>query len=355
MQCRVLAIFVSLLVAGAAAKTAPTHAFLAHDQSKERSFGRRVRRGVEILEPWQDGGRAVASRHAEAQLKAHAGVVTPVAYRQALEEIVNVASSRFIGTSGNTKAAALVRQRLQGLGFQVMEQHFPYDSTPYGVLHISTSGNIIAVLEGSDLAHEVVIFGAHYDSVNWQNTNGAAPGADDDGSGLASLFMVAEAVAKSGQQRRTVVLVAFQAEEVGLMGSEAFVRDELPRLGTPVATFIADQVAYRGRPQHSNRAIFETKGRSNENVALVDTLARQAQSDGGLSGFEVNYHGFGSDHIPFLDAGYPAVLLIERDNLYYADHWGHTAQDTLDRTDAAFGSSMARLAARAVLAVASPA
>ena len=40
----------------------------------------------------------------------------------------------------------------------------------------------------SDLAHELVVFGAHYDSVNWQDTSGPAPGVDDNGSGMAAVL-----------------------------------------------------------------------------------------------------------------------------------------------------------------------
>jgi len=69
----------------------------------------------------------------------------------------------------------------------------------------------------------------------------------------------------------------------------------------------------------------------------------------------VNYAGFGSDHISLLDAGVPAVLLIERDNMYHADHFGHSARDTFDHVDAAFGAAVTRLAARALAALANPA
>merc|ERR1719199_2502076 len=79
-----------------------------------------------------------------------------------------------------------------------------------------------------------------------------------------------------------------------------------------------------------------------------------ASSKDGVDGFVVNYAGFGSDHIPLLDVGIPAVLLIEKDNMYHADRWGHSDQDNFKHIDPSFGAATTRLALQAVAALANP-
>lgn len=324
--------------------------------------GMRVRKEEEVLEPWVDSSRAVASRIRVDDLTERVAAIGAEEYNSTLSQVVELAPSRFVTRAGNRKTAEFVRERLEHLGFSVTEQSVAVSTHPYPSAPAQEgrrSGNVIGYLRGTDLRHELVTFGAHYDSVNWEELTAAAPGADDDGSGLASLLLVAETVAAEASARplrRSVAIVAFQAEELGLIGSKAFVNEELTKndWGTPVATLCADQVSYKGRALYDRKAIFETSGRSSGTDAIVDTLSHQAMADDGISGFEINYHGFGSDHMPFLDAGFPAVLLIERDNLYYADTYGHSSRDTMNNTDGAFGAAMTRLAARTILSFANP-
>merc|ERR1719213_1214403 len=99
---------------------------------------------------------------------------------------------------------------------------------------------------------------------------------------------------------------------------------------------------------------------------MVDTLAHFASlknstsrfaGDGivdGTHNFLVNYNGFGSDHMSFLDRGIPAVLLIERDDTYHSDTFGHSQDDTFEHVDVEFGASMTRLATRVVATLAWP-
>ena len=75
--------------------------------------------------------------------------------------------------------------------------------------------NLLAVKEGTEPA-ETVLVGAHHDSVR------DSPGADDNASGVAALLELARVLASS-RFRRTIVLAAFDLEEIGLLGSAALV------------------------------------------------------------------------------------------------------------------------------------
>jgi Zn-dependent M28 family amino/carboxypeptidase len=85
--------------------------------------------------------------------------------------------------------------------------------------------NVGAMLPGSDpvLSKEWVILNAHYDHLG-TSTYSYFPGADDNASGVAMLLEVAEAFALAKQKpRRTILFVAFDLEESGLLGSMHFV------------------------------------------------------------------------------------------------------------------------------------
>lgn len=322
------------------------------------------------FDPWTDSGRAAATCLTAAQLSASVGGITAANYGAEQRRFVELAPSRFIMAPGNARAAAQLRSELSSLGFAVREQPVR-EWTQHGV---PEAGNVIGFLEGADLAHEVVILGAHYDSVNWDDVKAPAPGADDDASGVAALLQAARAIvfeagrqpqwqpgagrgsSRGGRLRRSVLVVAFQAEEVGLVGSEAFVHEVILKgdYGTPVAVVVADMISFPGRGSLARRAVFETQGRAPGNLAMLDTMAHQAMADGGLAGFEVDYDGGGSDNKPFAEAGYPSVLLIERDYMYYTYHLAHSTSDGLQNTDSGFGAAMTRLAVRTVLAYALP-
>lgn len=92
--------------------------------------------------------------------------------------------------------------------------------------------NVIGFIEGTDpvLKDEVVVMGAHYDHVGL-GTYGAMHkedkgkihnGADDNGSGTCGLIELAEAFKKS-PPKRSILMIAFSAEELGILGSKYYV------------------------------------------------------------------------------------------------------------------------------------
>ena len=84
---------------------------------------------------------------------------------------------------------------------------------------------MILTIQGTDLPNEIVVLGAHLDSINGSaggSTEQTAPGADDDASGIASLTEVIRVALASGwKPKRTVKFMGYAAEEVGLRGSNA--------------------------------------------------------------------------------------------------------------------------------------
>jgi len=100
------------------------------------------------------------------------------------------------------------------------------------------TANIGGVLPGSgDLAREWVVIGAHYDHIGYGHFGSRTPslagtvhpGADDNASGTAGVLLLAESLADRAREtehpRRSILFLLFSAEEMGLLGSRAFIEE----------------------------------------------------------------------------------------------------------------------------------
>jgi len=85
--------------------------------------------------------------------------------------------------------------------------------------------NVAAVIPGKSKPDEYVIFSAHYDHIGILPAVGQdsiANGADDDASGTTAMISLAKYFKKLNQNERTLIFVAFTAEEIGMYGSKYF-------------------------------------------------------------------------------------------------------------------------------------
>lgn len=126
------------------------------------------------------------------------------------------------------------------------------------------TANIVGVLEGNDplLKDEVIIIGAHYDHLGRGGEHSLAPdrigevhnGADDNASGVAGLLELAQALAADRSAlRRSVLFIAFSAEEVGLLGSTHYVKHPIYPLERTIAMLNFDMI---GRLRESGLIIY---------------------------------------------------------------------------------------------------
>lgn len=112
----------------------------------------------------------------------------------------------------------------------------------------SPQPSIILTVRGTTMPNEVVILGGHQDSINHAGGGqlGDAPGADDDASGIAGLTEVIRVmVAKDFRPRRTVKFMAYAAEEIGLVGSNAIASDYQARGVNVVGVLQLDMTNYK--------------------------------------------------------------------------------------------------------------
>ncbi|MFY0603647.1 MAG: M20/M25/M40 family metallo-hydrolase [Flavobacteriaceae bacterium] len=136
---------------------------------------------------------------------------------------------RRAGTDGIEKAAQYIEKEFKRIGLKTYQDLPTYRQTftfkPRRSNDSITSSNIIGVLEGSSKKDEIVIISAHYDHLGIRKKEGVLDsiynGANDDASGVTGVLVLAEYFKKVGNER-TIVFVAFTAEEMGLIGSTYF-------------------------------------------------------------------------------------------------------------------------------------
>jgi hypothetical protein len=164
--------------------------------------------------------------------------------------------------------------------------------------------NVVGFLQGNDplLKNEVVVFGAHYDHLGMGGPNsssralgetGVHYGADDNASGVATVIEIAEKLAsRKSDLKRSVMVMAFGAEEMGLLGSKYFTANPLVDLENIVAMVNVDMV---GRLKETNELMVGGTGTSTESESLLTDLA-----GGHNLKLAMSPNGFGpSDHSAF--------------------------------------------------------
>ncbi|RMF12839.1 MAG: peptidase M28 family protein [Alphaproteobacteria bacterium] len=180
---------------------------------------------------------------------------------------------------------------------------------------LARSGNVVADIPGTDRAEEIVLLGAHLDS--WD----LGTGAIDDGAGVAIVTAAAKLVAEEGRPRRTLRVVLFGSEEVGLVGARAYLKAHEKEIARHVmvseADFGADRV-WRMSTGIGRRALPFA-------AALHHLLRPLGIGRGGNDSLG------GSDVSVLARAGVPAIGLNQDGMRYFDLH--HTADDTLDKID----------------------
>lgn len=341
----------------------PTQAMLAMQRQQISAHAGKSGEPPEQLEAYEDHGLFQPSRVTPEQMEMLTSQITTETYGKMLHRAVDGRATRFADTNGNREEELDLMQMMKDYELDVSTNQLVATPTLMQFmshkLNSNDVGSIVGRLEGRhpEMKKETIILGAHFDSVNWEKPGAAAPGVDDNGSGIALVLLAAKVLSLHPELLdRSVVFVLFNAEEEGTIGSEEFVPlAKSGKYGDVKAALIVDEVAFPGSGTHKDKAIFETHWKVGDRAKwLVDTLANSAKPGDGIEGFAVNYNGFGSDHMSFLDQGIPSILLIERDNMAHADEYGHSSRDTFEHVDLAYGAAMARLALRALVDMASP-
>jgi len=261
-------------------------------------------------------------------------VVSEIREDEILATIRALASrkNRYYRSESGAAVSIWLRDRWRGatdrsdVSVELFDQGYPQQS-------------VILTIRGTTRPDEIVVIGGHLDSIALGGTASDAPGADDDASGIATLDHVARTLlAADFRPERTIQFMAYAAEEVGLRGSQAIVRDYRRRGVHVVGALQLDMTNYQG----SDRDIWLIDDFTSpaQNRFLAALIERYTTATWG-----VDRCGYAcSDHASWHRAGVPASMPHEtrsRDR----NKTIHTARDTLEvsRGNATHAAKFARL------------
>ena len=193
------------------------------------------------------------------------------------------------------------------------------------VLHISsdndmvdsTSYNVVGEITGSEFPEEVIVVGGHYDG------HDISQGAVDNGSGIAVTWEAARALSQlQGKLKRTIRFVAFAQEEMGLLGSDAYVKEHHQEKIVFMLNLDVAGGGLQGR--------FSLQGWS-ENLAWLKQLFSDMGESHVRLGDAISIY---SDMYPFAAAGFPCGSYASSTPSAGSGAprgYGHTFWDTIDK------------------------
>lgn len=277
---------------------------------------------------------------------------------------------RNAGYKGNNKAAEYIASEfkkaglipqgeLNANGVRTYYQLFSFRSFYTGSESL-ISQNVIGMIEGSDplLKHEIVVIGAHYDHVGRVDqgihlgrvdggidSDDIYNGADDNASGTATMMTIALAI-KSGkiQTKRSIVFVAFSAEESGLFGSKHYCLHPVAPISDHVFMINLDMIG-----RNPNEPV-EIKGIGSARGVIVNGIIVKATHEQKLSAVldnGSNIDGGDSDHSSFMGVGVPFIFLFTG---FHQDY--HRVTDHADKLDYDHMSLIAKTVTQIVVDVA---
>ncbi|MBS1793883.1 MAG: M20/M25/M40 family metallo-hydrolase [Acidobacteria bacterium] len=188
--------------------------------------------------------------------------------------------------------------------------------------------SVIMTIQGATLPNEIVVVGAHQDSINTSGQTQPAPGADDDASGVSCLTeTIRVLMAKNFRPQRTVKFMAYAAEEVGLKGSADIATNFRNQNLNVVGVLQMDMTNYKGTPAY-DIVLFQDFVNAPQNTFLQNLITTY-QPTLAIGTSSCGYAC--SDHASWTNKSYPASMPGEAT---FADTNSvlHTVNDLISRS-----------------------
>jgi hypothetical protein len=263
------------------------------------------------------------------------GAIVASVEQQSIEEHIDHLSntigprSAFAQPEALQAAADYVEDELTALGYAVTLDPVTHEG--------ATFPNVVGVHEGTTCPERVFVVGAHYDSV------AATPGADDNASGVAGMLEIARALTDTSLPA-TVWFASFTMEENGLVGGVHMAVEEYGA-GTPIVGMYSLEMLGYTTPEANFIAVIGNEA----SVRLVDAFERAAGSyvpelpygAGAVPGNgETLPDVRRSDHAPFWDMGYQALMVTDTAGFRNPNY--HQPTDTIDTLDMPFATNVTK-------------
>ncbi|MEO7362858.1 MAG: M28 family peptidase [Gemmatimonadaceae bacterium] len=248
---------------------------------------------------------------------------------------------RAVGSAGSNRVASYIVQLYKQLALpgafpaQCSPAQPPCDASyfqPFSRQNARNAKNIGVVINGSDAAvrNQYIVIGAHYDhigrsqtlSLDEERADSIRPGADDNASGTAAIMELARRLA-ARPPRRSIMIVHFDAEEVGLYGSEFFV--DAPPVPRRQMKFMLnlDMVGRLSAGKFSA----DTTSLIFPDVRVISVLDSASRSLGIRIAYINDINGR-SDHASFRRVDVPSIALFTG---FHSDY--HRATDVVSKLD----------------------
>ncbi len=196
--------------------------------------------------------------------------------------------------------------------------------------------NVLGVVEFNKSSDEYIVLSAHYDHIGKKN-GVIYNGADDDGSGTASIMVIAEALAKAKKDgiklKKNFLFIGFTAEEKGLLGSRHYTDHPMIPLEHIVAGLNIDMIGRADTLDHKtddylyiigsdmiNKYLHEINEKANKDYSELDLDYRFNNTD------DPNQYYYRSDHYNFAKHDIPVIFYFRG---VHEDYHKHT--DTVDK------------------------
>jgi len=258
--------------------------------------------------------------------------------RRHVEELAGRIGERNMQRRGALQAAArYVETQFQAVGLAVVREPYKIDG--------ETVCNLVATIRGRVRPDEIVIVGAHYDSVL------GSPGANDNASGVAALLSIAHALVAEEGRRRTIRFVAFVNEEPPYfktwnMGSRIYARRAKSKAEKIVAMLSLETIGYYTEELNSQffpyylglfypwtgTFVGFVSNRDSKNLLFESIAAFRRDTPFPSEGLAAPAWITGvdwSDQWSFWEEGYPALMVTDTAPFRYPYY--HDREDTPDK------------------------
>ncbi len=264
-----------------------------------------------------------------------------------IKELENY-GTRYHTTNSARRSAEELKDKWEAMAAQ-------YDRTDVRVRLVTHTNtpmpSVVMTIEGAVSPNDYVIVGGHLDSTSSQGNNNA-PGADDDASGIATITEAARALFEIGfQPEKTIEVMAYAAEEIGLVGSAEIAKSYRNNNVNVVAVGQFDMTNYNGSTE--DIYFIEDNTDPELNSFFKSLIGHYNQTGEHALTYSTSVCNYGcSDHASWHREGYRASFPFEA-SFSNSNPRIHTASDTFDLSGTAtHAAKFAKLCAEFLIEVA---
>jgi hypothetical protein len=200
-----------------------------------------------------------------------------------------------------------------------------------------TGKNIVATLQGIGKTDGVIILCAHYDTIK------ISPGAEDDGSGVAILLMLAK-IMSDNSFNTTIKFILFSGEEQGMLGSRFYVKNSKENI---LGVLALDKVGYAVTPEDGKKIVHHSNVESDW---MIDISTKMAEEYSDIIQLEVLRwsEDLSSDHVAFTEEGFCGTEFVR----YAVNPFYHTSEDKIEHMNITYLAKVCKLTVATISTIA---